>query len=82
MEHDAQIEIIAQVIEEIISELPLKEKVAIAKLGETDIQLLQHVFDVYVRGKVSDDFNDDDADDIMNELWERLKTTHQLKVVK
>jgi hypothetical protein len=61
-----------QVIEEIISGLPLDEKVKIADLKENDVELLQHVFDVYVRSRVGDDLDIDDAKDIMNRLWERL----------
>ena len=77
----SQIEIINQVIEEIIAELPLKDKVSIANLEENDIELLQHVFDVYVRGKIGNDFEDDEAADIMNELWERLRDSHRLRAV-
>jgi hypothetical protein len=78
----SQTQVIKHVIEEIIAELPLKEKVAIANLDEKDIELLQHVFNIYVRGKVADDFDDEDADDIMNELWKRLQETYKLHILK
>jgi hypothetical protein len=78
----SQTEIVTQVVEEIISGLSLDERVKIANLDEDDIELLQYVFDVYVRSKVGDDIDIDDAKDIMNRLWERLKKTQRLRVIK
>jgi hypothetical protein len=82
MTENCQTEIITQVIEEIVSGLPLDERVKTANLDEDDIELLQYVFDVYVRSRVGEDFEDDDAKDIMNRSWERLKKTHKLRAVK
>jgi hypothetical protein len=81
MAENPQTEPVNQVVEDIISELPLDERVKIANLEEGDVELLQYVFDVYVRTRLGDDF-EDDAKDIMNRLWERLKDTHRLRAVK
>jgi hypothetical protein len=49
-------ETINPLVEEIVSELPMDEKVKIARLDEDDVELLRCVFDVCVRNTVGDDF--------------------------
>ena len=73
-------ETIAQIVGEIISEMPLEERVSIANMQEEDVDVLEGLFDLYIRSKV--DPEDEDYEDIMHELWERLKKTHRLRVVK
>ena len=65
---------------EIISELPLKEKVSLANMDEEDVEILQRVFDLYVRRKI--DPEDGEYANIMNKLWVQLQETHRLRVVK
>jgi hypothetical protein len=60
--------------------MTLEERVLIANLNEEDVDALQGVFDLYIRSKV--DSEDEDHENIMHELWERLKKTHRLRVVK
>jgi hypothetical protein len=67
---------------QIISELPLKEKTAIANMDEEDVEVLQRVFDFYVRRKMDFDSGDEEYARIMNEIWIRLRETHRLRVVK
>jgi len=45
-----------------------------------DIQVLQSVFDLYVRNKI--DPEGEEYTNIMDELWKRLQKTHRLRVVK
>jgi hypothetical protein len=73
-------DIIVQIVDEIISEMPLEDRVYLANLARNDVDVLQGVFDLYLRSK--DDFDDDDYEDIMHELWQRLKKTYRLRVVK
>ena len=73
-------DIIAQIVDEIISEMPLEEKVALANMQEENVEVLQGVFDLYMQSKVDPD--DEEYENIMHELWERLKKTHRLRVVK
>jgi len=47
-----------KIIEEIISELPLKERVAIAVMNKEDIEILKNIFNKYIIGKT-----DTEADD-------------------
>ncbi len=67
-------------LSQIISELPLKERVSLANLNKEDVDTLQHVFDLYIRNKA--DHEDGEYANIMNKLWEQLQETHRLRVIK
>ena len=41
-----------QIVDEIISEMPLKERVSLANMKREDVEVLQYVFDLYVRDKI------------------------------
>ena len=69
-----------QLVNEIISQLPLKERVSLANMKKKDVEVLQGVFDLYVRSKI--DAEDMEYENIMNELWKRIRETHLIKVVK
>ena len=71
---------IDQIVDEIISDMPLEERVSLANMQEEDVDILQGVYDLYIRSKV--DPEDEDYENIMHELWIRLKKTHRLRVVK
>jgi hypothetical protein len=69
-----------QIVDEILSEMPLEEKVSLANMKKKDIEVLQGVFDLYIRNKV--DPEDEEYENIMHELWNRVRETHLLRVVK
>ena len=71
---------IAQIVDEILSEMPLEEKVSLANMKEKEVKVLQGVFDLYIRSK--GDPEDEEYENIMNELWEKVRETHRLRVVK
>ncbi|MBU2520801.1 MAG: hypothetical protein KKD50_01080, partial [Proteobacteria bacterium] len=71
-----------EIIEEIISELPLKERVAIANMNKADVEMLKNVFNKYVRGKSDIEMDDNEYTDIMNTLCTKLRQTHKLRVIK
>lgn len=73
-------ETIAQIVDEIKSEMPLEERVSLANMQEKDVGVLQGVFDLYMQSKVDPD--DEDNENIKHELWKRLNETHRLRVVK
>ena len=73
-------DIISQIVDEIICRMPLEERVSLANMKQKDIEVLQGVFDLYIRSKVDPD--DDDYENIMHELWKRVRETHRLRVVK
>jgi hypothetical protein len=71
-----------EIIEEIISELPLKERVTIANMNKEDIEMLKNVFNQYVRRKSDIEVDNSEYNNIMNKLWEKLRQTHKLRVIK
>jgi len=71
-----------KIVDEIISELPLREKVFFANLDEDGIAVLQKVFDVHIRNKINSEPDNREYNEIMNELWKRLQETHKIRVVK
>ena len=71
---------ISQIVDEILSEMPLEEKVSLANMEKKDVEVLQVVFDLYIRNKVDPD--DEEYENIMHELWNRVRETHRLRVVK
>ena len=71
---------ISQIVDEIISELPLRDRTSLVKMKREDVQVLQSVFDLYVRNKI--DPEGEECTDIMDEIWKRLWKTHRLRVVK
>ena len=73
---------LSQIVDEIISELPLNDRASIAYMNKEDIKVLQSVFELYIRSKIGSEFEDDEFNSIMNELWKRLRETHRLRFVK
>ena len=71
---------ISQIVDEILSHLPLEERVSLANMKKKDVKALQGVFDLYIRSKI--DPEDEDYENIMHELWKRVRETHLLRVVK
>ena len=51
-------------------------------MNEEDVEVLQRVFDLYVRRKMDSDSGDEEYASIMNEIWMKLRETHRLRVVK
>ena len=72
---------IDQIVEEILSELPFKEKVSMANMHKEAVEVLQSVFDLYIKSKIGSE-SEEEYTVIMKALWERLQNTHRLKVVK
>jgi hypothetical protein len=54
--------------------------VSLANMNREDVELLQGIFDCYIRNRFDPD--DEDYENIMHELWERVRKTHRLRVVK
>ena len=73
-------DIISQIVDEILSEMPLEERVSLANMKKNDVEVLQGVFDLYIRSKV--DPEDEEYENIMHELWNRVRETHLMRIVK
>jgi len=71
---------ISQIVDEILSEMPLEERVSLANMKQKDVEVLQGVFDLYIRNKI--DPEDEEYENIMHELWKRVRETHRLRGVK
>ncbi len=71
---------IEKFVEEILSELPLKEKASMANMDREAVQVLQSVFDRYIKNKTGAE--SEEYTDIMKALWERLQETHKLRAIK
>ena len=80
MKRQSLIDTLYQIADEIISKMPLKERVSLANMKREDIEVLQTVFDLYVRDKIESE--DMEYENIMNKIWNRLQETHRLRVVK
>jgi hypothetical protein len=72
--------ITSQIVDEILSEMPLEEKVSLANMEAKEVKVLQGIFDLYNRSKV--DPENEEYENIMLELWKRVRETHLLRVVK
>ena len=72
---------IDQIIKDIISELHFKEKVSMANMDKEAVEVVQSVFDLYIKNKIGSE-SEEEYTVIMKALWERLQETHKLKVVK
>jgi len=79
--NDYQVDDIDKIIEEIISELPLGEKVSMANMNKEAVEILQSVFDLYIKSKIGSE-HEEEYTVIMKAIWERLQDTHKLRVIK
>ncbi len=71
---------IDQIVQEILADMPLKEKAVIANLDEDKVPYLQYAFDVCIRGQLGKD--DEMGKDVMHRMWEVLQETHRVRVMK
>jgi len=80
MKRPSLIDTLYQFVDEIISEMPLKERVSLANMKREDVETLQSVFDLYIRDRIESE--DMENENIMNKIWNRIRETHRLRVVK
>ena len=81
MKENYQTNDVDQIVEEIISELPLGEKVSMAKMDKEAVEVLQSVFDLYIKNKIGSE-HEEEYTVIMKALWDRLQETHKLRAIK
>ena len=72
---------IQEIVDDIIENMPLKDLVSFANMDESDAQILQQVFEIYIRWKIGTEC-EDELPQIMDALWQRLKETHRLRTIK
>ncbi|MCB2141121.1 hypothetical protein KQH27_00270 [bacterium] len=71
---------IDQIVQEILEDMSLKEKAEIADLEEKDILYFQDIFDTYISGQLGQ--GDKMGKDVMNRIWEVLRETHRVRILK
>ena len=70
---------IDEMVQEILSDMSLKEKAAIANLDEEKVTYLQYAFDICVRNRLGS--TDETGKDIMHRILEVLQATHRVRCV-
>ena len=71
---------IDEVVQDILADMPLKEKAIIANLDQDKVPYLQYAFDVCVRNQLGKD--DEMSKDVMHRMWEVLQKTHRVRCLK
>ncbi len=77
MTHPSNID---QIVEEILADIPLKEKAIIANLDEEKVPYLQYAFDTCIKDQLGKD--DETSTDVMHRVWEVLHETHRIRSLK
>lgn len=70
---------IDQIAQEILADMPLREKSAIARLEETEIPYLQYAFDHCVSTQIG--MSAEMSRDVVHRIWRELRATHRLRVL-
>ena len=71
---------INQIVQDILTDMPLKEKAIIANLEEDKVPYLQYAFDICVRGQLGQD--DEMGKDVMHRIWEVLQGAYRVRCVE
>lgn len=71
---------IDEFVADILSTMSLKEKSLIANMDEESLPYLQYAFDVYISRDIGDD--PETGREIMKRVWQTLKKTHRIRLVK
>jgi len=80
---DSQPSIVKEVVEDLISDLSLKEKNTIANMEMSTVEALEFVFSESIKTKTGIGPEDEkEYSLILKELWKQLRETHKLRAVK
>lgn len=74
-------DIMDKIVDEILSEMPLREQLSIANMSERTAEILQQDFALYIRTNI-DESGNVEFSSIMKELWKRLRENHRLRIVR
>jgi hypothetical protein len=90
--------LVAEIADQIINEMSLKDRIKMANLDETQIFKTNQLLILYIEGKLKllssrqekngiyeiplDEIESTEATSIVNEIWKRLRETHRSKVVE
>jgi hypothetical protein len=79
---------VAEIVDQVIDDLSLEDRVTMANLEDDQIEFINKLIANYIQGKLNErsikqketDLTESEA--IVKEVWQRLKETHKLRVVK
>ena len=79
---------VAEIVDQVIDDLSLKDRVTMANLEEGDIEFINQLMTRYIQSKLDEwslqneqpDLTEPEA--IVKEVWNRLKETHKLRVMR
>ena len=73
--------LMTDIIDDIITDLPLRERTLIANMDEVDVEILQSVFKAYIQSKIGLPKYKERID-FVRQLADKLKKTHKLRIVR
>jgi hypothetical protein len=79
---------VAEIVNQVIDDLSLEDRVAIANLEDDQIEFINKLLVGYIQNKLSElsiRQNDEDLTEpeaIVKEVWNRLRVTHKLRIVE
>ena len=71
-------EVTAEIVADILADLPLREKSIIAHMNAIELDTLQDILDRYVEGR---GIRIRDGKGVMKAVWNRLRESHRIKLV-
>lgn len=77
-----------EIVDQVIDDLSLEEKVKVANLGNDDISIINALMTDYIQSKLNEWSIQQDETDltepeaIVKEIWKRLRETHKLRVIR
>ncbi len=79
---------VAEIVDQIIDELSLEDRVTMANLEDDQIEFINQLITRYIQNKLNERSIEQEETDltepetIVKEIWNRLRETHKLRVVK
>jgi hypothetical protein len=80
--------IVDEIVNQVIDDLSLEDRVTMANLEDDEIEFINKLIAEYIQSKLNERSVDQEETDltepeaIVRQIWNRLRETHKLKVVK
>ena len=81
-------ESVAEIVDQVIDDLSLKDKVAMANLEDDNIAIINMLMTDYIQSKLEEWFihygetDLTEPKEIVKEIWNRLRETHRIRIVR
>ncbi len=79
---------VAEIVDQVIDDLSLEDRVTMANFEDDQIEFINKLLADYIQNKLNERSNKQEETDltepeaIVKEVWNRLRETHKLRVVK